>query len=189
MIQLLDSARLETIYEEEMRQDFPAEELKPLKRMLEMMAEGHYDVWGYLQDETLLAYACVYHDQDIALLDYFAVVARHRAKGTGTLFLKQLLGEEMPYGTMMIEIEAVSDATTAAMYQERQRRQKFYERLGYRKSLVHAYVFGVHYWVMVPSSVSKGQLVKEGMEKVYRYFVPQREKYEAHIRMTIESDA
>lgn len=189
MIKQLDMDALHVIYEKEMREAFPADELKPFKRMVEMSEDGHYDVWGYFQENVLLAYACIYRDMDIALLDYFAVVKEHRAHGIGSTFLQELLAMKAAYKNMMIEIEAIEDAADEEMYKERCRRMAFYERLGFKRSHVDAYVFGVHYWVMVPPYMLVEQNVQNYMTQVYRYFVPKPEKFKENIYIIEKSNA
>ena len=53
MIKKLDAQTLKDLYEREMKDTFPRAELKPLKAMLRMQADGHYDALGYYDDETL----------------------------------------------------------------------------------------------------------------------------------------
>ena len=85
MIKRLDAETLAQLYEREMKQTFPRRELKPLKAMLRMQAEGKYDVLGYYSEEgALLAYACVCTAAVPVLLDYLAVVAAHRGEGLGS---------------------------------------------------------------------------------------------------------
>lgn len=52
MIKKLDAQTLKDLYEREMKDTFPRAELKPLKAMLRMQADGHYDALGYYDERN-----------------------------------------------------------------------------------------------------------------------------------------
>lgn len=183
MIQSIDAQTLETLYHTHMKEAFPPEELKPLKRMLTMQAEGRYQVWGYYDEAELLAYACVYVSERYALLDYYATTKLQRGKGHGSAFLKRLLEEIYSSQIMLIEIEAVEDAVDQADRAIRERRLAFYERLGFRLTLTEGFIYSVHYAVLDNQPTEQPHSVKEAMEDVYRYFINVPEKYAAFVNI------
>lgn len=144
MIKKLDAQTLKDLYEREMKDTFPRAELKPLKAMLRMQADGHYDALGYYDDETgaLLAYACTCTAGTPVLMDYLAVVASHRGEGLGSRFLSAIMEAKDLYPAIMLEIEAVDDALDDDDRATRERRQRFYERLGFVRTCTEAHVFG-----------------------------------------------
>lgn len=182
MIRKLDAQTLSELYEREMKDTFPRAELKPLKAMLRMQADGKYDVVGYFDEEgEQLAYACLCTAAEPVLLDYLAVTAAHRGEGIGSRFLSALLAEKTLYPAIMLEIEAVSDALDEEDHAMRARRQHFYERLGFVRTTTEAYVFGEHYWVL--ASTSDHASVCDAMTAIYHYMVPERDAFEKNVRI------
>lgn len=184
MIKKLDAQALSHLYEAEMTATFPRAELKPLKAMLRMQAEGRYDVLGYYsEDGALLAYACVCTAAEPVLLDYLAVVASHRGEGLGSRFLGALLAATDLYPAIMLEIEAVSDAADEDDHTMRARRQAFYERLGFIRTSTEANVFGEHYWVFDSRAHLGRHSVSEALTAIYHYMVPEEDAYENNVRI------
>lgn len=182
MIKKLDAQTLSDLYEREMKDTFPRSELKPLKAMLRMQSEGRYDVIGYYDDDgALLAYACVCTAAAPVLLDYLAVTAAHRGEGIGSKFLSALMAAQDLYPAIMLEIEAVDDATDADDHAMRARRQRFYERLGFVRTITEAHVFGEHYWLLTNSTASSS--VKDALSSIYHYMVPEEDAYANNVRI------
>lgn len=79
----LDEPRLRRLYEQEMKRDFPPTELKPLRTMCALMAQGRYDVIGLYEDGTLLGYALLWLEPGVpfALLDYLGTLPGVRNRG------------------------------------------------------------------------------------------------------------
>lgn len=184
MIKKLDAQTLAALYEQEMQQTFPRSELKPLKAMLRMQAEGHYDVLGYYDEsDTLLAYACLCTAAEPVLLDYLAVVAAHRGEGLGSAFLSALMQEASPYPAIMLEIEAVDDALDDDDRAMRARRQRFYERLGFVRTTTEAHIFGEHYWVFDSRTALGEHSVHTALTAIYRYMVPEEDAFARNVRI------
>lgn len=182
MIQKLDAPALVTLYEREMVHTFPRAELKPLKAMLRMQAEGKYDVLGYYDDDDLLAYACMCTAATPVLMDYLAVIRDRRGQGLGSRFLSAIKEASDLYPVIMLEIEAVDDAVDAVDRAMRARRQQFYERLGFRRTTTEAHVFGEHYWVLTNQQHAAAS-VRTAMEQTYRYMVPEAKTYADNVRI------
>lgn len=181
MIKALDADKLTHLYNTSMKHTFPRQELKPLKAMLRMQEEGNYDVWGYYDNDELLAYACVCSAAEPVLLDYLAVTEEHRGEGHGSAFLKALVSDTSIYSAMMLEIESVEDALDEADRVIRARRQKFYERLGFVLTTTQAKVFGEHYVVLDNRPELGRHPVKDAMHKIYRYMVPEHDAFEKNV--------
>ena len=183
MIKLLSPETLTHLYDTSMKQTFPRQELKPLKAMLRMQAEGKYDAWGYYQDDVLLAYACFCNVDQPVLLDYLAVTQENRGKGVGSIFLKEFIKDQSYYPAVMLEIEAVQEALDEADRKMRMRRQAFYERLGFRLTTTEARVFGEHYVVLDNQSHLGTHPVHETMHNIYSYMVPEKEAFEQNVHI------
>ena len=80
----LDDAEVRQVYRTHLTQDFPAAERKPLRAIRSLRRRGLYDCYAMTQGETVLSYAFFCQRGDWCLLDYFAVCAPFRGKGTGT---------------------------------------------------------------------------------------------------------
>lgn len=188
MIQKLDAQALTELYEREMKDTFPRAELKPLKAMLRMQAEGKYDVLGYYDEQgEQLAYACVCKAAEPVLMDYLAVTAAHRGEGIGSKFLSALMNARDLYPSIMLEIEAVDDAQDEDDHATRSRRQHFYERLGFVRTTTEAHVFGEHYWVLDNQADRPAHSVCDALTDIYHYMVPEDDAFAKNVRIWDEA--
>lgn len=144
-IRTLKPEQIREIYRTRMVQDFPAEELKPLSRILEALSRGGYACTGYFDGEMLLAYAFFVIAGNEYLLDYFAVSADSRGTGVGSGFLTALKGRLPQDALVIIEVEHPAFAGGAADRQMRERRREFYLRNGCLDTGQEACVFGTEY--------------------------------------------
>lgn len=81
----LNREELSALYRSQMTRDFPPQELKPLKSMLELMEEGRYQALGLFDEDELLGYALVWREPGVsfALLDYLGTLPGVRNRGLG----------------------------------------------------------------------------------------------------------
>ena len=76
--------QLRTVYDRDLRTAFPAAELKPLKNMEEMWAEGRYRPWCLFDGDDIAGEAFLWLGHPgWALLDYLCVAADRRNGGLG----------------------------------------------------------------------------------------------------------
>lgn len=66
-------------------------------------------------------------------LDYFAILPEYQSKGYGTEAIRKLKEEYKDYYGIFIEIEKVGEGRTLEENEIRQKRAKFYERIGFSK--------------------------------------------------------
>ena len=101
----LDKEELAALYRDEMMEDFPHSELKPLSAMLRLMDMGRYDPLLITQDGQAVGYAMLWlaGDRSGALLEYFGVLRGLRSAGQGSRILSMLSGR---YGQLFGEAEA-----------------------------------------------------------------------------------
>lgn len=89
MFRELTSGEVRDIYNRYMKQDFPPQELKPLKNIERMRERGEYSCYGSFEDGRLKAYAFVAEPRGggMVLLDYLAAVSDERSAGHGSRML------------------------------------------------------------------------------------------------------
>lgn len=133
---------LRLVYDRDLSEAFPPQELKPLRNIVDMTRRGKY------------APLCLYDGAEIAgecflwlgrpgwmLLDYLCVTRARRNAGIGAYMLQALLNK-YPDGVIIGEVEAVEHAPDPAMAA---RRMGFYLRNGARLAGFDTEIFGVHY--------------------------------------------
>ena len=83
--------QLRTVYDRDLRTAFPAAELKPLKNMEEMWAEGRYRPWCLFVGDDIAGEAFLWLGHPgWALLDYLCVAADRRNGGLGSVILEKV---------------------------------------------------------------------------------------------------
>lgn len=95
----LTAEQLSALYESELKAAFPPQELKPLKAMLNLMAEKKYQALGLYDGDELAGYALLWLEPGIpfALLDYLGTIEGRRSQGLGTIMLDLLAGYYKDY--------------------------------------------------------------------------------------------
>ena len=83
----LEPDQIETLYKQRMIIDFPKDELKPLKMILEARGRGIYECLGVFEDDELIGYSFFEKAEGNYLLDYLAVFPEKRNGGIGSRVL------------------------------------------------------------------------------------------------------
>lgn len=163
---LLTPAEMADVYENQMRRDFPPEELKPLASILELMARGDcrsFGVFDAPESEApaplaaLAAYLLVVKPVACraALLDYFAVLPAWRAHGLGAQLMDGLRARMADTDGVLIESEWPARAADPAMAR---RRLGFYARAGAQDTGWHNRAYGGYFNVLLlPCGPAAGQ--------------------------------
>ena len=128
--------RLRCLY----REAFPKYERKPFSVIKKLEMEGRGDVLYLEENGRFLGMATTVRRGDLVLIDYFAVRRKIRGQGFGSRMLREIIDRYTPRG-VFLEIERISD--DAPNREERERRKKFYERLGFSSMGVFVELFGV----------------------------------------------
>ncbi len=163
ILKIFSAQDIENVYNTYLVKDFPAAEVKPLSRILELFVKKLYFGYG-LYDETdnLLAYAffSAAYGCEFVLLDYLAVVDGNRDRGVGTKMLA-LLKEEIAkeYVGIILESENPDFAENAKDFDTRTRRIQFYLNNEFSSTKMVSRLFGVEYRIFVyakkqPSTLS-----------------------------------
>ena len=178
--------QLRTVYDRDLRTAFPAAELKPLKNMEEMWAEGRYRPWCLFDGDDIAGEAFLWLGHPgWALLDYLCVSPGHRNGGTGALILAQMLEQEQ--GTVILgESELPSAAPDPAMAE---RRLGFYARNSARTAGYDTEIFGVAYKTLywAPSPVDDETLMDQHRFIYRNSFTPER--YARYVRIPLPPGA
>lgn len=141
-LRLPTAEQLRMVYARDLKEAFPAAELKPLRNMESMWAEGLYRPWCLFDGDEIVGEAFLWLGRPgWALLDYLCVSLLRRNHGLGALLLQKL--REAEKGVVILaESEAPEDAPDLAMAQ---RRLGFYARCGMQMAGYDTEMFGVHY--------------------------------------------
>lgn len=177
-----------------MQQDFPDNERKSLRMMLEMFAAGTMCGYGWFDGEggreaagreSLEAYAFFVVLGRLCLFDYLAVTADHRGKGAGSAFFRALQSEWRQRGVSCVvgEVENPDYAQEDEERAVRERRISFYKRLGVLDTGVTGCVYGAEYrFLEVPvNGPHTTEEIREIMETFYRFYWPKEADYRQHV--------
>lgn len=121
---------IEYWYAVEFSQAFAENERKPLADILDLAAQGRYQLWGLFDGERMLGYATLWRRDGIplVLLDYLGVSAALRNGGLGADILARLREQGFPIVT---ESELPVPGDSDAENRIRLRRIGFYRRNGF----------------------------------------------------------
>lgn len=130
-------ANIENLY----LQAFPAVERKPWELLLKKQAEGTMELFS-LEDEkeTFLGLAIMAYDQDLVLLDYFAVSGERRGQGIGSAAITALQNH-FQGKRFVLEIESTKHPSDDLAV--RKSRKSFYLRNGLHPMDFDVNLFGV----------------------------------------------
>jgi len=180
--------QLREIYNTDMKDAFPAAELKPLHSIEKMWEEGWYKPYCLFDDDGAgplgVAFLWLGHP-GWALLDYLCVTASWRNDGFGSEMLR-LLREVEPDSVIFGEAEAPAHAPDPAMAE---RRLGFYTRNGLRIADYDSEVFGVHYKTLYLASgeVDDNALMLEHRFVYENTFAP--DKFAKYVRIPYDPTA
>lgn len=146
----LSTLQIIFVYNTYMKDDFPPDELKPLKTILDMMDKGIYECLGLYEDNEFLAYAYFVRNQErrTLLLDYLAVCPQYRSGGYGSAFLEQMKDYYKDENAVILECESERTAPDEEQQSIRRRRIAFYKRNGCRQTRTKANLFQVEYDIL-----------------------------------------
>lgn len=141
-LRLPSPEQLRTVYDRDLKEAFPAAELKPLRNIEKSWAEGWYKPYCLFDGDNIVGEAFLWLGHPgWALLDYLCVSSIRRNGGVGASILEKL--REREADTVIFgESEAPEDAPDPEMAR---RRLGFYARCGLRTAGYDTEMFGVHY--------------------------------------------
>ena len=167
------------IYSSKMVNDFPADELRPLKMITGPYDKGIYKCYAIVDksDEgDILGYAYFVKNDNHYLFDYLAISDEKRGSGIGSAFLS-LLREQFANSESVIgEVEDPDYAENDADKDIQTRRLNFYLRNGYINTNVKVKLFGVDY-IVLEMDLNKTHSEKEIIDLYnnhYRTMLPKK---------------
>lgn len=173
MVNILNNEEITYIYENYIVNDFPASEVKSLKRILKGVEDGKYYACGYTEDGELKAYAFFIKSKksNTNLLDYFAVVSGRRSSGYGSKFLKELVEMiKADKGHLILEIENPDFASPEQDRDYMIKRKGFYEKNDIRVSNVSCSFAGNEYMILYAGMEVSDDNIRLETESIYREF-------------------
>lgn len=171
----LTRSEITHIYHTYMKQDFPADELKPLSHIIRSVEQGYGFTLGLFEGQNLIGYAVfiLCEETKCALLDYFAILSDRRGEGLGhrafslfeTYFKRELPGIDGLY----IESERIAAAADEGQRLVRERRIAFYRSCGCEMTTLQAVLFSVDYSVLYkPFQETEEGASREALDALYR---------------------
>lgn len=163
------------IYNQHMIIDFPQDELKPLKRILDMMTSGLCCAYGIYEQDNLRGYALFIIPDGLryGLIDYLAVLKEYRGTGVGHVFFA-LIGETLTakYPLLkgfFIESEDIAYAADAKERLTREKRISFYTQNNCVMTTLGSRLFGVTYSILVYEFGTKTETMvsREDLNNIY----------------------
>ncbi len=181
---LMNLGEFRDLYTGCLQNHFPPEEIKPFSIVEKAFNEKKYLPYGYYEEGELMAYTLFFQEEDLLLLDYFAVMESLRGKGRGSeiiALMKENLGKNR---TIFLEVEepAAEDEKERSL---QERRIQFYLRNGAEMAGVKGDVFSVIYEIMTIGGHYEGEKGKKAMEILYRSMLDEK-TYQKNIFLHVE---
>ena len=147
ILRMLDNEEVSALYRDEMRRDFPLEELKSLQVIHNLLNEKRYEAFGAFENGREVGYALMYlPGSRIVLLDYLAISPDARNHGEGKK-LMECIRKRYAQKADAIVIEC-EDPSFEASPLDAERRIHFYEQLGAKDTGVTVFLYDVEYRIL-----------------------------------------
>ena len=172
VFRLLTADELSGLYENHMKRDFPKAELKPLKALQSLTAQGFYQSYGLFDASgALMAYALYWtagEEHPYVMRDYFAVLPHLRNAGTGSALLADMLRRFCVDGKGVFGEVEIPDTGDEAVDDLRRRRLGFYARAGLRQMGYTTKIFTVPFLVLAYGPDISDDDLMETHRAIYR---------------------
>ena len=175
--------QLRTVYDRDLRTAFPAAELKPLKNMEEMWAEGRYRPWCLFDGDDIAGEAFLWLGHPgWALLDYLCVAADRPERRPGL----RDPGEAPGGGAGQCDLRESEIPCYAPDPAMAERRLGFYARNGARTAGYDTEMFGVPYKTLywAEGKVDESALMEEHRFVYASTFAP--DKFRRYVRIPFD---
>ena len=162
-----------------LQEDFPQSEIREKENFENLWEKERYLALGWYENEQLTGYAFfISGGEDTLLLDYFAIHASKRGKGSGSLFLeafRKYFEQEVNY--IVLEAENPQFALDEKDQELREKRIAFYEKNNSFFSGVTTTVLDDHYQILVLPTQEEQRADMDWaalMERIYGIIFPQK---------------
>lgn len=134
---------------------FPEEERKPIELLESSYNRGYTKIIKILNNSNLIGFMMLNRAKEngYAVLDYLAILPQYRDKGFGTKALELLIKQEKKSRGIFIEIEKVGLGKDERENLIREKRQQFYEKIGFKRLKFDLLLFEVIYMPYVFSNI------------------------------------
>lgn len=173
MLRKLNNEEVEEIYNTYLVNDFPASEVKSLRRILKGISDNQYFACGYEEDGQLKGYA--YFIQSKAggtlLLDYLAVLKDKRSSGIGSKIISAVQKMAQNEGKhLILEVENPDYEVPGANRDYMIKRIGFYKKNNIRLSNVTCHFYGNEYRILYGGDFTEDMEIQREIDKIYREF-------------------
>lgn len=125
---------------------FPKDEKKPFSLILEKTAEGLMEILILIKDNSPVGLMITLQNNDLVLLDYFAIDTMRRGEGLGSVAL-DLFRQRYSGKRCLLEIEIIDDNAKNAL--QRRQRKNFYLKNGLYETGIWVTLFGVDMEILI----------------------------------------
>lgn len=125
---------------------FPKDEKKPFSLILEKTAEGLMEILILIKDNSPVGLMITLQNNDLVLLDYFAIDTMRRGEGLGSVAL-DLFRQRYSGKRCLLEIEIIDDNAENAL--QRRQRKNFYLKNGLYETNIWVTLFGVDMEILI----------------------------------------
>ena len=130
-IEVLTLEQAKSVYKTEMKKDFPSHELKPFKKIENLILKGNYECLGLFDNSRMLACAFAVKNSDrCVLIDYLDVFAKYRHRGIGSQLLTLVKERYSGFKSILAEVESEEYYSGDARYCK-EKRIEFYTKNGF----------------------------------------------------------
>lgn len=174
-IKQLNTLEIKSLFESQMKNDFPADELRPFAWVAPLIEKKLYIGYGLYENTRLTAYALFIKAKNsrCLLLDYYAVSPQMRSSGIGSIFLGLLKNTLAAYDAVIAEVEDPAFAEDKAQLEIRRRRIHFYEKNGFSVTNVRTCVDSVHFAIIYLSLASENINTAAELDAAYKTYMPE----------------
>lgn len=163
-LKLPTQEQLRIVYNRDLREAFPAAEMKTLTSIRKMWADNRYRPYCLFDGDEIVGEAFLWLGHSgWTLLDYLCITASRRNEGLGSVIQRAMLETEPPETVIFGEAEAPAYAPDPALAE---RRIGFYRRNGWRPAGYDSDIFGVHYQCIY---LAEREVPMDGLIAEHRY--------------------
>jgi ribosomal protein S18 acetylase RimI-like enzyme len=109
---------------------FPFCERRSLEEQVCIFANETYCLNAWIKNETILGFIGWWSCEDLRFVEHYAIHPAYRSKGFGSLFLSEWIDQNTT--PVLLEIEPALDELS-------QKRQRFYQKLGFKDNAIKHY--------------------------------------------------
>lgn len=133
---------------------FPVNERKPYYKIASFVKKGISVILKIEHQGQIIGFCIINKIRRIEYihLEYFGIFPEHQGKGYGTEILKKLKEKYIEYRGILIEIEKLGSGRNDEENIIREKRAKFYERIGFSKLPIDIYLFNTLFSIYLLSN-------------------------------------